>query len=123
MVHRHIHRARNLKHRGFDLAWAGPIDDSGSADWSITPVMGPPDAGLALEIDEIEWRGTVHRIAAVGFIFLVIWHTVFLFASRRGRFFLKDWGTKSHAVARGAPRDEKIFVEPVILNAHLHAGR
>jgi formate dehydrogenase gamma subunit len=37
-----------------------------------------------------ELRGTVHRIAAVLFIFTVIWHTVFLALSGRGRQFLTD---------------------------------
>ena len=37
-----------------------------------------------------ELRGTVHRVAAVLFIFTVIWHTVFLTLSGRGRQFLRD---------------------------------
>jgi formate dehydrogenase gamma subunit len=37
-----------------------------------------------------EWRGTVHRTAAVFFIITVIWHSIYLFTTRRGRTFFKD---------------------------------
>jgi cytochrome b subunit of formate dehydrogenase len=37
-----------------------------------------------------ELRGVVHRFAAVFFILTVIWHTLFLTISRRGRHFLRD---------------------------------
>jgi len=37
-----------------------------------------------------ELRGVVHRVAAVLFILTVIWHSVFLLTSSRGRHFLKD---------------------------------
>jgi cytochrome b subunit of formate dehydrogenase len=37
-----------------------------------------------------EWRGAVHRVAAVLFMITVLWHAVFLFTSRRGRGVLKD---------------------------------
>jgi cytochrome b subunit of formate dehydrogenase len=32
-----------------------------------------------------EWRGVVHRIAAVFFIITVLWHTTYILTSRRGR--------------------------------------
>jgi cytochrome b subunit of formate dehydrogenase len=37
-----------------------------------------------------EWRGTVHRGSAILFIVTVIWHAVYIFASRRGRAFVRD---------------------------------
>ena len=37
-----------------------------------------------------ERRGDVHRVAAVLFMLTVVWHTVFLAASRRGRAFYRD---------------------------------
>ena len=37
-----------------------------------------------------EARGLLHRIAAVGFVLTVIWHTSFLLAAKRGRAFFRD---------------------------------
>lgn len=37
-----------------------------------------------------ELRGVVHRVAAVVFMLTVIWHVIFLVASRRGREFFRD---------------------------------
>ncbi len=37
-----------------------------------------------------ELRGIVHRVAAVLFMLTVIWHLVFLFATHRGRVFVRD---------------------------------
>jgi formate dehydrogenase gamma subunit len=37
-----------------------------------------------------ELRGTVHRFAAVVFMFTVVWHILFIFLSHRGRMYFKD---------------------------------
>jgi formate dehydrogenase gamma subunit len=37
-----------------------------------------------------EVRGLVHRTAAILFLLTVVWHSLYLFTSRRGRTFLKD---------------------------------
>ena len=37
-----------------------------------------------------EWRGHVHRLAAVLFMFTVTWHLVYTLANRRGRAFVRD---------------------------------
>ncbi|MBC8175051.1 MAG: cytochrome b/b6 domain-containing protein [Candidatus Marinimicrobia bacterium] len=37
-----------------------------------------------------ELRGIIHRVAAGVFIFTVLWHTVFIVATKRGRQYLKD---------------------------------
>jgi len=41
-------------------------------------------------------RGTIHRFAAVVFIFTVIWHLIFIVASRRGRQFVVDMLPRPH---------------------------
>lgn len=37
-----------------------------------------------------EWRGTLHRGAAFFFVLTVVWHLVYVFASGRGRRFVRD---------------------------------
>jgi cytochrome b subunit of formate dehydrogenase len=37
-----------------------------------------------------EWRGHVHRTAAIFFMFTAVWHTIYLITKRRGRTFLRD---------------------------------
>ena len=75
--------------------------------WQHTLLMGSfltlVVSGFALRFDQawistfffgwdggFEFRGTLHRIAAVIFILTVVWHVIFLIFTKRGRQFFKD---------------------------------
>jgi len=56
-------------------------------------------------------RGIIHRIAAVLFVLTIVWHLVFLVASRRGRGFFVDITPR--------PRDFRFFFQQIAYNLRL----